>query len=116
MYRNGFETCSTFEKALLVEKNRLNNEWFKDNNPQYYYNFLYFNSGLFGSQVKRYFSLFDKSQFKILTLEELKGNFNDTIIGIWKFLDINNDVKVLQEIRNKGAFTVKSAKVVMACS
>jgi hypothetical protein len=99
--RDGFESYNTFEKALHAENKRLNSERFKKNN-QYYYSYLYFHSGLFGQQLQRYFFLFDRAQFHIITLEQLKNYFEETIENILVFLKVDSDITLTQADKNKG--------------
>ena len=52
---NGYEPIEIFEQALEIEEtNRYENESFKNSNPEYYYNYLYFHSGLYSDQIKRF--------------------------------------------------------------
>jgi hypothetical protein len=100
--RDGFEFKNTFEKALEVEEKRLHSEEFKKNNPQYFYNYLYFHSGLFGQQIQRYFSLFERKQFHIITLNQLKNNFKETIKNILLFLEVDPEIDLKQGDQNTG--------------
>ena len=99
--RYGHESCRTFEQALSLEDKRLNSKNFKDKN-QYFYHFLYFRSGLFGEQLQRYFSIFNREQFYIVTLEHLKNNFAETMGNILTFLDVDTTVMLDPGDRHKG--------------
>ena len=88
MRRHRYESLNTFEKALRAEEKRKESIWFKNNNPQYFYNFLYFESGKYGSQINRYLSLFDKSQFLFIKYEEFIHNRTEGLNKIWEFLGI----------------------------
>lgn len=101
MRRYGWESYTTFEKALLAENKRLNSPQFKEKN-QYFYHFLYFNSALFGEQIKRYFDLFEKEQFYIITLNQLKNNFDETIKNILAFLEVDTTFILKQGDQHKG--------------
>ncbi|HAI68161.1 MAG TPA: hypothetical protein DCM38_01855 [Gammaproteobacteria bacterium] len=79
----------------------MDSERFKKNNP-YYYNYLYFHSGLFGQQLQRYFSLFDRAQFHIITLDHLKNRFEETIENILVFLEVESNITLKPGDRNKG--------------
>jgi len=102
MRRYGYETLGTFEKALSAEEKRVSSEFFRRHCNQYLYNFFYFRSGLFGEQVERYFSLFSRSQFHIVTLAQLMERPLPTIEGIYKFLDVREDFKPEIKVFNKG--------------
>jgi hypothetical protein len=107
MRRNGYEKINSFEKALRAEEGRVGSENFRIKCPQYYYNFLYFRSGLFGDQIERYFSFFDKNQFHFLTLDRLKTDPISSLKLIFKFLGINPDFKVKFQIHNKSNATTR---------
>ena len=86
MRHYGYETISTFEKALVAEEKRAGSEFFRKHCNQYIYNFFYFRSGCFGEQVERYFAYFPKNQFHILTLSQLMETPVSTIQGVLDFL------------------------------
>jgi hypothetical protein len=102
MRRLGYETIGTFEKALQEEERRVNSARFRRNCPQYFYNFLYFRSGLYGEQIERYLSLFSKDQFHFLTLDELKHDPMGALGAIWKFLGVSPDFRPQLEVMNRG--------------
>lgn len=108
MRRYGYETARTFERALAIEDRRYHSRWFHKHCGQYLYNFLYFRSGLFGEQVDRYFSLFDRGQFHILSLSELKEHPVPTLQKIFAFLDVDPDFVPAIKVFNQG-WTSRSA-------
>src|SRR4051794_18715528 len=87
MVQEGYENKSTFEKALAAETKRakrtMPNFW----EPQYYYNFMYFGSGLYHAQVKRYVDLF-KQNVMVITFEELLASVKDDYAPVREFLRI----------------------------
>ncbi len=93
MRRYGYETAGSFERALAIEEKRCHSSWFQKHCGQYFYNFLYFRSGLFGEQIKRYFSLFDPERFHILTLADLKNDPFETLKQIFIFLQVDPDFR-----------------------
>ena len=99
--RYGHESYNTFEQALLAEDKRLNSLEFKEKH-QYFYHFLYFNSGLFGEQIKRYFDLFNKEQFHIVTLDQLRNNLAETIKNILIFLEVDANLSLKQGNKHQG--------------
>jgi hypothetical protein len=107
MRRHGYESAATFEKALQLEDKRVHSKRFQDKCPQYYYNYLYFRSGLYGEQIERYFSLFDENRFHILTLEELKIDPAASLLAIVKFLELNTDFKPIIQVHNKSLRTAR---------
>jgi hypothetical protein len=58
MVQDGYEFAGTFQEALDLESKRGDKEipnWFE---PEYYWNYMYFQSGLYHEQLKRYIDLF----------------------------------------------------------
>ncbi len=104
MRHNGFEFSPSFEQALSVEDQRFQSEKFKRKNSKFFYNYLYYRSGLYGEQLRRYFTLFDKAQFHIVTLDRLQNDFEATISGILDFLNVDPVFKfnVVSEYKNTG--------------
>jgi hypothetical protein len=101
MRRYGHESYRTFEKALRAENKRLTSQQFKEKH-QYFYHFLYFNSGLFGEQIQRYFELFDEKQFYIVTIDQIKSNFEETIKSILMFLEVDTNYILPQGDQHQG--------------
>lgn len=84
----GHEYASSFERALGAEERRFRSGRFARTCPQYFWNFMYYRSGLYGQQVARYLDLFDRSQFLFLSLAELKQSPVASIRRIHEFLGI----------------------------
>jgi len=105
MRRKGYEWAGSFEKALELEEKRWRSERFRRTCPQYFYNFLYFRSGLYGQQIERYFSLFDKTQFHVLTLDELKSDPVGSLRGVLELLEVDPDFSPTLRVHNEGART-----------
>lgn len=70
MVQDGYEYAFSFEKALALEVRRSHTVIPNYYEPQYYWNYMYFQSGLYYEQVKRYVDLFGQ-QVLILRFEEL---------------------------------------------
>jgi len=102
MKRFGFETAKTFERALEIEEKRMHSVSFKENCPQYMYNFLYFHSGLYGEQIERYFSLFSRERFHLLTLKQLQQDTQAEMEAIFRFLNVSESFSPQLEEKNKG--------------
>lgn len=86
MIMEGYEWYRPFEKALAVEERRMNSPWFWKHNPEYIWDFLYFHSGLYASQVARYLDFF--SSVKILLFEDLVLAPETTLLEACKFLGV----------------------------
>lgn len=101
MAREGYEWIYPFEKALEAEEERINDENFRYNNPQYCYNYYYYNSGLYSSQIQRYITLFPKKQIKFLFFDDLKINPYNVIKELYSFLEIDINFTPQVDIKNR---------------
>lgn len=107
----GYEFITTFEEALEIEsKNRINNERFKSNNPEYYYNYLYFHSGLYSNQVKRYLDYFPRNQLHFIIFEEFLENTPEEVNKVYRFLGVEDRLEPGIKVYNKGV-GVRSVKL-----
>jgi Sulfotransferase domain len=86
--RRGHEKIKTFFEALSAEETRFRSKEFFDNCPQYFWNFLYCRSSFYDEQLARYFALFDRKQFHVMTLAELARDTAGEIEGILSFLNV----------------------------
>lgn len=111
MRREGWEWIGSFERALRAEENRVRSPHFEKNCPQYYYNFLYFRSGLYGEQIERYYSHFDRGQFHFLTLDQLRNDSNATLQAVLKFLQIDTGFSPPVDVHNKSDITARWARL-----
>ena len=101
MRENGYETCETFEEALRAEvETRKDNAWFMKNNGQYYHNFLYFNSGLYAEQVKRFHDAFGKDRVLVIIFEEFAKNTLHWVRQAYSFLGVDPSFTPHLEIHN----------------
>jgi hypothetical protein len=104
MTQEGYEYASSFEHALELEEKRVEDEHFKHENPQYYYNYLYFRSGLYSEQVKRYSDKFDEEDILVLIFEEFVLDTASAYRGACRFLGVDPsftpDLKVHNESRD----------------
>jgi hypothetical protein len=104
MVCNGYEPSDSFESALEIEKrNRYRNETFKHSNPEYYYNYLYFHSGLYSEQIKRYIENYEKNKLCFIIFEEFKANVKNEIKKVHDFLNIDNTFVPNLRIHNQGS-------------
>jgi hypothetical protein len=101
MIAAGYEWIYPFEKALIVEEERLKDNYFKHHNPEYFYNYLYFSSGLYASQLERYFQLFARDKIQILLFEDLKNEPVVTTQKVYSFLEVDNSFIPQIDIHNQ---------------
>jgi hypothetical protein len=87
MVQEGYEHISSFEKALKAEGARLKKQIPNFWEPQYFHNYMYFHSGLYAEQVKRYLDLF-KDNVLVLSFEELLQDIKNGYTTVRSFLGI----------------------------
>lgn len=106
MHHNGYEKIPTFPQALEAEDAwRMENDDFKKNNGQYYYNFLYYHSGLFFQQVKRYFDTFGRQQVHVVIFEEFVKTPGEHVRDIFAFLEADPEFAPQIAVHNPSAST-----------
>jgi sulfotransferase family protein len=88
MVQTGFETISTFEAALAAEDRRFGSERFRRTCPHYFWNYMYFRSGLFGEQLARYHAHFPPDRFFYTTLYDLQLDPQAVTDGMARFLGV----------------------------
>ncbi len=88
MLENGYEFHRTFERALAAEDRRFTSPQFARRCPHYFWNFMYFRSGLFGEQVDRYLAQFPRDRFHFTTMYELLRYPAGVLGGIETFLGV----------------------------
>ena len=91
MRRRGFEYYRTFESALKAEEDRYHSSSFARKCPQYFYNSMYFRSGLYGEQLRRYFELFPQQQFHIVKFEDFVVDPAGLLREMFRFLGVDQD-------------------------
>lgn len=86
---HGWESIDTFSAALKAESHRYTSVDFMQTCAWDFWTYLYCRSSLYDEQVERYFRLFQREQFHIVTLAELYGNPLGTTEEILRFLDLD---------------------------
>ncbi len=107
MVQDGYEYAGTFERALILENKRINKKIPNYYEPEYYYNYLYFNSGLYYEQVKRYLDLFGNSVL-IVKFDDFKNDLKTQYKRVCHFLGVQENV-FTPEIHNisKSVYSAK---------
>ena len=80
--RDGCETLS-FEAALEQEENRKKSGW----RPGW----LYTESSLYYTQLKRYYDVFDTSQIRVYFAEELRHNASQVVKDVCNYLEVDSE-------------------------
>jgi hypothetical protein len=107
MRANRFESAPSFEEALKLEESRAASDDFRKNNGQYFYNFLYFQSGRYVEQVRRFFETFGREQVRVVIFEEWTRQPLETVREIFSFLGV--DAQFAPQIQVYNATTKDSA-------
>ncbi len=87
MSREGFEYAATFEEALELESARAAKTIPNYYEPEYYYNFMYYSSGLYHEQVRRYIELFGE-RVCFLVFEDLIRDIDAVFASVCRFLQV----------------------------
>lgn len=97
--RRGYEKES-FNKAILLESNRIKKDFFHKNH------FSYIDRGLYAKQIKNYLKYFkQENMFFILFEEDFLNNREDTINKLLNFLGLSNKHDINKNISsNKASF------------
>lgn len=91
MVMDGYEKYSSFEKALEAEETRYFDQHFYWHNPEYFWDYIYFRSGLYFAQVKRYLDVFGSENVKIFLFDEIVSSPAQVFLGICDFLEISTN-------------------------
>ena len=101
MTQNGYEHAPTFDEALLLEEERMRSASFKRSNPEYYYNYLYYHSGLYSRQIDRYLSAFGEDQVEVLIFEEFIDAPEKHTQKVYQFLRVDPDFRPVTRVHNR---------------
>ncbi|MEW6192542.1 MAG: sulfotransferase domain-containing protein [Bacillota bacterium] len=93
MVMEGYEWLPAFEYALIEEERRFLNESFRFKNPEYFWDYMYFRSGLYYEQVKRYIDTFGNELIKIYLFEDLIGYPSKIYSDVCRFLEVSNEFR-----------------------
>lgn len=88
----GFETLS-FEKALTVENDRINNPLLSEEASKWG-SYAYYNAGLYGKYVSKYLEYFDRSNFLFLFFEDLVKDAKTVCKDIFRFLEVDESINI----------------------
>lgn len=104
MVQEGYEWASKFENALILEEKRKFKRMPNFFEPEYYWNYMYFSSGLYYEQIKRYIDLFKKNVL-IIEFEKMIREPEDNFRVICNFLEIKQQrIQIKKENASKQVF------------
>lgn len=108
-YHTGYDKAGSFEESLNSERKRI---WGGGN--------MYLEMGLYSSQLKAYFDLFDRDQIKVIITEEWTQDTPKYMDEIFRFLEVSSfdgdltkeAFNVSKQVKNKGLLDVlRSEKI-----
>lgn len=97
---NGYESCLDFPEALRLETLRMSDPSFQAGCPQYYYNYLYFHSGLYAGQIRRFFDVFGRAQIQVVIFEEFIVDPARHVRDAYEFLGVDHAFRPKIEVHN----------------
>jgi Sulfotransferase domain len=101
MLREGYENAPTFAEALELESSRTQNPNFRSQCPQFYPDYLYYRSGLYSEQVRRYLDTFGEGHVRIYIFEEFIKRPLDVCRDIFEFLDVDPSFRPTMQVYNR---------------
>ena len=102
MAREGYENAKTFAEALGKESLRLDDPYFHHHCPEHLPNYLYFSSGLYFEQVKRYWEVFGKDRVRVFLFEDLVNNPIAVCRTVFEFLSVDSSFVPIIKVHNEG--------------
>jgi hypothetical protein len=102
MVREGYEDAETFAEALEREPARLNDPNFRQNCPQFYPDYLYYTTGLYYEQVRRYFDIFGRDHVRVYLFEDFIKQPFSICRDVFSFLGVQTDFTPKFEVHNEG--------------
>jgi hypothetical protein len=89
MVREGYEHATTFAEGLALEAERRTDPDFSENPPQFLDDYMYFSTGLYTTQVTRYFEQFGRDRVLVLLFEEFVKDPTLTCRTVFEFLGVD---------------------------
>jgi len=80
------ENVDSFSESIKIEQDRIKDNW----SPLYHY----IQKGYYSVQLQRYYDLFPKENIKIYLFEEIVKNPKETLKDIFKFLNVEENIKI----------------------
>lgn len=93
MVMEGYEWLPTFERALAEEEERFPDECFRRSSPEYFWSYMYFRTGLYYGQVKRYVDTFGSQLVKVYLFEDLISSTANVYSDVCDFLGVSTEFR-----------------------
>lgn len=103
MRTHGYEMAECFQEALMLEKIRVCNATFFHDNPQYFYNYLYFTTGIYINYITNYLRVFGQNQCLFLISEQLFSEPMTVLQVVFRHLGVDPLCDVPFEQVNRSA-------------
>jgi hypothetical protein len=113
MAKEGYEWINTFELALMEETKREKADSFRNYNPENYYNYLYYQSGLYSDQIARYQELFAQENIHFINFDSFVKNPLKETQRVYRFLCVDSDFHPVIRVHNPSV-SVYSARLQFA--
>jgi hypothetical protein len=109
MVNKGFENAPTFAEALEQESNRLTNPAFRASLPYCYPDCLYYTTGLYYEQVRRYLDIFGRDSVKIYLFEDFIKAPLKVCQNIFEFLGVDAGFVPKTDVHNESWIPVSTS-------
>ena len=101
MVREGYEDAPTFAKALELETSRVQDPNFRINCPQFYPDYLYYATGLYCEQVRRFLETAGNVNVRVYLFEEFAKDPRVVCRDIFDFLGVDRNFEPTIAIHNE---------------
>jgi Sulfotransferase domain len=101
MVREGYENAPTFARALELESSRMQDPTFRASCPQFYPDYLYYTTGLYSEQLRRYLDTFGEKNVRVYIFEEFIKQPVEICRDMFDFLDVDPNFKPTTEVHNQ---------------
>lgn len=78
--RDGWETCKTFEDAILQEEKRLKEGWASG---------IYLQRGYYGRQLNEYYRVFPREQICVLLYDRMRDDLEGLLTRLFRFIAVD---------------------------
>jgi Sulfotransferase domain len=101
MVREGYENARSFAEALELESARMRSSTFQQSCPQFYPDYLYYTTGLYSQQVRRYLDIFGRKNVRVYIFEEFVREHLVICRDVFDFLGVDPNFNPRIEVHNE---------------
>lgn len=96
------ENKKSLYDALIAIEHRKNGDMIPDLAKPFYQKLFYLDVIKYSEQIKRVYKYFNKDNVYIINFDDLKNKTSDSLISLFNFLDIDNDISGIDlSVKNK---------------